>query len=209
LQPTRHAVWLGREFRPTRDIDFLGAVREDHTTIRRAIQAICAMPCPEDGLAFDPETIQIEDIRDQQEHGGVRVRLRGHLGQAQLSLQADIGFGDVVTPDREVADYPTLLDHPAPRIWVYPRETFVAEKFEATVRLGPANSRVRDLWDLTALAQRFRFDGEILRTAITRPSAGAARHSPQSFPRRFARPTIKTRRGPALAGLRGERRRRH
>ena len=124
------------------------------------------VPCPEDGVVFDPETIQIDTIRGQHIYGGFRVRIRGSLGQARLSLQVDIGFGDVITPRREEQDYPTLLDQPVPRLWMYPRETLVAEKLEAMVQLGVANSRVKDLWDVAYLARRFAFDGETLRTAI-------------------------------------------
>ena len=88
------------------------------------------------------------------------------LGRIQLPLQVDIGFGDVITPEREEREYPTLLDLPAPRLWTYPRETVVAEKFEAMVRLGAINARVKDLWDIACLARHFAFDGETLRTAI-------------------------------------------
>ena len=78
----------------------------------------------------------------------------------------DIGFGDVISPAREAHDYPALLELPAPRIWTYPRETMVAEKFEAMLRLGARNSRVKDLWDILCLSRRFGFDGETLRAAI-------------------------------------------
>ena len=84
----------------------------------------------------------------------------------RLPLQVDIGFGDVITPEREEQDYPTLLDLPPPRLWTYPRETLTAEKLEAMVSLGASNSRVKDLWDIAILARRFAFDGETLRTAI-------------------------------------------
>lgn len=159
-------VWAGQELRPTRDIDLLGDGIDDHAAIRTAIEVICAVPCPEDAVVFDPATIRIEDIRDGQQYGGVRVRLQGNLGNARLALQVDIGFGDVITPEREEQDYPTLLDLPAPRLWTYPRETLVAEKFESMVRLGAPNSRVKDLWDVACLARRFAFDGETLRLAI-------------------------------------------
>lgn len=159
-------VWVGQELRPTRDVDFLGSGPEDHEAIRAAMEAICAVPCPEDGVVFDSASIRIDDIRGEQEHGGVRVRLRGSLGQARLALQVDIGFGDAVTPEREEQDYPTLLNHVPPRLWTYPRETFVAEKFEAMVRLGQTNSRVKDFWDVACLARRFPFDGESLRSAV-------------------------------------------
>lgn len=96
----------------------------------------------------------------------MRVKLEARLGNARIPLQVDIGFGDTIHPAREEAEYPTLLDHAAPRIWVYPRETVIAEKFEAMVRLGAVNSRMKDFWDVTALSQEYPFDGETLRTAI-------------------------------------------
>lgn len=159
-------VWVGEPLRATRDVDLLGTGDDDHTAIQGAMADVCGVPCPEDGLAFDPGSIRVQAIRDDQEYGGVRVRLRANLGPAVLPLQVDIGFGDVITPGREEAAYPTLLDQPVPRVWTYPRETFVAEKFEAMVRLGPTNTRMKDFWDVAALAARFDFDGETLRGAL-------------------------------------------
>ena len=106
-------VWTGQEMRPTRDVDFLSAVPEDHAAIRSALVAVCGMPCCENGVVFDPEPMRIADIRDEQPHGGVPARLHGLLGQARLALQVDVGFGDVITPGPEQQDYPTLLDLPA------------------------------------------------------------------------------------------------
>ncbi len=159
-------VWAAGDLRPTRDVDFLGEGVEDDAALRAAIEAICDVPCPEDGVVFDPGTIRIDTIRGEQINGGLRVRIHGSLGQARLPLQVDIGFGDVITPRRTEQDYPTLLDQPAPRIWTYPRETLVAEKLEAMVQLGLKNSRAKDFWDVACLARRFAFDGETLRTAI-------------------------------------------
>jgi predicted nucleotidyltransferase component of viral defense system len=160
-------VWAGKEFRATRDLDFLATAPADHAAIRASIELVCAVAYPEDGLSFDAATIAIADIREDQEYGGVRVRLRAALGRARVWLQLDIGFGDVITPERRVEAYPTLLEHAAPELWTYPRETCVAEKFETMVRRGPANSRMRDFWDVAALAQHFAFDGETLGSAIT------------------------------------------
>ena len=159
-------VWTGQELRPTRDIDFLASAPEDHAALRTSFEAICTVPCPQDGVIFDPATMHMRDIREEQPYGGVRMRMEGRLGQARLHLQVDIGFGDVITPEREERDYPTLLDLPAPRLWTYPRETLVAEKFDAMVSRGMTNTRVKDLWDIACLARRFAFDGETLRTAI-------------------------------------------
>ena len=159
-------IWDGKEARPTRDIDFLAIRSEDDAPIRSALEAICGIPCPEDGVVFDPATIRIADIREEQPYGGLRMRVQGKLGSIRLPLQVDIGFGDVITPEPEERNYPTLLDLPAPRLWTYPRETLIAEKFDAMVRLGATNTRVKDLWDIACLARHFAFDGETLRTAI-------------------------------------------
>jgi hypothetical protein len=81
-------------------------------------------------------------------------------------VRVDIGFGDAITPKPEMADYPALLDQPKPRLMVYPRETVVAEKFEAMVILGLTNSRMKDFHDVAALASQFAFDGQLLTDAL-------------------------------------------
>jgi hypothetical protein len=62
--------------------------------------------------------------------------------------------------------YPALLDFPAPVLAAYPRETVVAEKFQAMVSLGMTNSRMKDFFDLLVLSQQFGFDGLLLCRAI-------------------------------------------
>ena len=159
-------VWSGSEFRTTHDVDLLGTGAQSLLAIRQAMAAICTIEDTFDCLTFDPSRIRVEDIRHDQSYGGVRVKIEARLGKARISLQIDIGFGDTIHPSREQAEYPTLLDHAAPRIWIYPRETAIAEKFEAMVSLGASNSRMKDFWDVVALSQEFEFDGQMLRTAI-------------------------------------------
>lgn len=74
----------------------------------------------DDGITFDPASVQAEDTRDQMEYGGARLKLNADLAGASIHLQVDIGFGDVITPSADSAEYPTLLDHPAPSLRVYP-----------------------------------------------------------------------------------------
>ena len=62
--------------------------------------------------------------------------------------------------------FPTMLDFPSPILRAYPRETVVAEKFQAMVALGIANSRMKDFFDLWVLADRFSFDGATVCHAI-------------------------------------------
>lgn len=75
-------------------------------------------------------------------------------------------FGDIVTPGAETITYPALLDFPAAELSGYPRETVVAEKFQAMVYLRTVNSRMKDLYDIWLLAGQFSFDGKVLAKAV-------------------------------------------
>ncbi len=110
-------------------------------------------------------------IRDDQEYEGVRITLFAFLEKARIPLQIDIGFGDAVTPDAGAVEFPLLLSTPAlpvPKLNAYLRETVIAEKLEAMVTLGIANSRMKYLSDLLALARNFDFDGTVLIHAVRR-----------------------------------------
>ncbi len=78
--------------------------------------------------------------------------------------------------------FPPLLDFPAPNLRAYPRETVVAEKLEATVKLGQANSRMKDFYDLVVLSQIFAFDGELLVRAIVATFARRRTALPTGLP---------------------------
>ena len=88
------------------------------------------------------------------------------LGNIRLPLQVDIGVGDAINPPPTRLAYPTPLDQPQPVVWVDPRETLIAEKFAAMVVLGRRNSRIKDVWDIAALATDFAFDGPGLGQAV-------------------------------------------
>ncbi len=163
------ALWEEHPHRATRDLDLLGFGSNDAGRVEEVFRELCMLPVEDDGLSFLPETVHARPIREQQEYGGIRVLLQATLGTARLRVQADVGFGDVVTPAPQAVDLPTLLDLPglsAPHLRVYPRETVVAEKFEAMVRLGLTNTRMKDFYDLLILARRFPFDGSTLATAV-------------------------------------------
>lgn len=159
-------IWGGRSHRPTRDVDLLGQGEISTARLARLFQEVCQSPAEDDGLTFRAETVIAEPIKEDQEYEGIRVRLQARLGNARIPLQVDIGFGDVVTPAPLEVDYPCLLDFPVPRLYVYPRETVVAEKYHAMVTLGMANSRMKDFHDLCVLAKEFEFSGSVLCRAI-------------------------------------------
>jgi hypothetical protein len=53
-----------------------------------------------------------------------------------------------------------------PRLKAYPPETVLAEKFQAMTALGIANSRMKDFFDIWAIANTFAFEGPVLAEAI-------------------------------------------
>jgi predicted nucleotidyltransferase component of viral defense system len=159
-------TWKVSLTRPTRDIDLLGEVSNDVDGIVRIVQQVCRQEVEPDGLAFDATSVAGERIAEEAEYEGVRVRFRGSLGTAKVSMQIDVGFGDAVVPGPVSVDYPTILDLPAPRIRGYTRESLVAEKFHTMVRMGLLNSRMRDFFDVWVLSRRFDFEGELLASAV-------------------------------------------
>jgi len=99
-------------------------------------------------------------------YGGQRATLEARLGNARLHVQVDVGVGDAVSPEPEWLEYPGMLDFPRPRLLAYRPETSIAEKVHAMVTLGEANSRMRDFFDVSALAARMSFDGAVLARSL-------------------------------------------
>jgi len=159
-------VWEAPLTRPTLDIDLLGRIDNRTETIVRVTREICQQEVEPDGLAFDVATIEAERIAEDADYEGIRVRFRGSLGTARFVMQLDIGFGDIVIPSPEHINYPTLLDLPAPQLRGYSKESTIAEKFEAMIKLGILNSRMKDFFDLWLMSRQFDFDGVTLAKAI-------------------------------------------
>lgn len=161
-------LWLGRLHRPTRDLDLLAYGEITEASLRTMFAKVCRVPAGADGLEFDPASISVQEIRENQVYRGMRLKIRGCLGNARVDVQIDVGIGDAITPKPIEVDYPTLLDLPAPRLKAYPPETVVAEKLEAMIQLGLRNSRMKDFFDVWLLARNFAFAGEILVEAARR-----------------------------------------
>lgn len=159
-------VWLGESIRPTRDADLLGSGDLSEESLTRIFAEVCGTSVEPDAMTYDPETIRVAEIRPEDAYGGKRVTLRAQLGPARLRVQVDVGIGDAVVPDPEWLEYPALLDFPSPRLRSYPPEVVVAEKLHAMVVLGSKNSRMRDFFDVHALSQRRRFEGDRLARAL-------------------------------------------
>lgn len=159
-------AWTSEPHRPTRDLDFLGRGEPDILRLEGIFNDIWRTPVADDGVQLEPGSIRGEEIREAQEYGGIRMKMVARLGNARIPIQVDIGFGDAVTPGVKEIAYPVLLDFPSPRLYAYPRETVVAEKLQAMVLLGAANTRMKDFFDVWLLARGFTFGGATLARAI-------------------------------------------
>jgi hypothetical protein len=163
---TLFTLWTGHPHRTTRDVDLLGVGDPSEDRIRDIFAELIALEVADDGVVFDVGSLAVGPIREDQEYGGVRIEMLARVTAARVRLQIDVGFGDAVTPPPVRMDLPVLLDFPMPHLLVYPRETVVAEKLDAIVQLGTANSRMKDFYDLFVLAMGFDFDGALLVRAI-------------------------------------------
>ncbi len=158
-------LWYDMPHRATRDADLLGFGPSDLASVAETFRDIAAVAV-DDGIAFDPASVTVEEIRKEAGYGGVRVIVAGELAKARCKTRIDVGFGDAVTPAPVDSVYPVLLDDlPAPRLRAYPTYTVVAEKLHAIARLGMTNSRLKDYFDLSVLLERETLDTDLLAQA--------------------------------------------
>jgi hypothetical protein len=159
-------LWFDQPHRPRRGIDLLGFGSDELDHLIDVFRDICGQPC-EDGIAFDQVSVRVSEIRKEANYGGIRITLLGVLDSARCAVQVDVGYGDAVTPAPESVRFPVLLeDLPQPTLRAYPMYTVVAEKYQATVSLGIANTRMKDYFDLWILAQHAEIDRNVLTQAI-------------------------------------------
>jgi predicted nucleotidyltransferase component of viral defense system len=152
-------VWTVPDSRATRDIDLLAFVDNSNDVLVEIVKNVITTSVPDDGLIFDPRSVEAERIKEDADYEGIRLRFNGLLGKARIRMQIDVGFGDVVHPAAIECHFPTLLDHPAPVLRGYPPETVVSEKVEAMIHLAGLNSRMKDFYDVWRLSQQQAFDG--------------------------------------------------
>ena len=159
-------LWYDVPLRPTRDIDLLGFGIAEIPHLIKVFEDLCAIEF-EDGIKFDAASINAEEIRKDANYSGTRLTVVGIIDGAKCIVQVDVGYGDAVTPAPEMATYPVMLeDMPAPELRVYPQYTVIAEKFEAIVSLGMANSRMKDYFDLWVLLRNADLEPSILEQAV-------------------------------------------
>jgi predicted nucleotidyltransferase component of viral defense system len=160
-------LWDAASSRTTRDIDLMGFGDSGLDHLQRVFRDVCVQSVMDDGLRFLPESVRAETIREEQEYGGVRIRLHSLLERARIPLQVDIGFGNPPFPKARLVVWPGLLEFPKAQVKVYPPEASIAEKLEAMIRFGIANSRMKDFYDIWWMASHFSFRSVVLVKSIT------------------------------------------
>ena len=175
-------LWYDVPFRATRDIDLLGFGLAEIPLLIAVFEELCEMSV-NDGISFDAKSIKAEEIRKDANYSGTRLTLTGLIDGAKCPVQVDVGYGDAVTPMPESAIYPVMFDDmPAPSLRVYPRYTVVAEKLEAIISLGMANSRMKDYFDLFVILRDAQLDRDILADAVSATLNRRGTVKPKGYP---------------------------
>lgn len=180
-------IWQGSSPRVTRDADLMSFGSPDVSRLRQIFVEISQIPCLEDGIFFQEDSIKASPIREDQLYGGIRITMKGKLAQAVIPVQVDIGFGDSIIPAPEQVSFPTLLDAPVPELYAYTRYSVVSEKFHAMVVLGIANSRIKDFFDIWMLNNSFDFAGDILSEAVKTTFDRRQTKIPKNLPFAFSK----------------------
>lgn len=170
--------WLGADTRPTRDVDLLGPVDLDEGALREALEELLCVGVEYDGISFDVRSIVIRPLRAGMAVHGLRAKFDAHLGRTRLRYQMDVGLGDAVFPPAVQIVPGGLLGLPVASVRAYTPYTTVAEKLEAMVVLGDANSRTKDYYDLYQIPRVVAFDGPMLVESIRRTFARRATNIP-------------------------------
>ena len=161
-----YALFNGEYARATMDIDLLAQrIPNDAEEMKKVFNDIFSIEC-DDALRFDLNTLEVINITEFKEYHGVNVSIMGYLDRTKVPVSIDIGFGDVVYPERVKMEFPVLLDMEVPQVYAYSIYSVIAEKFEAFVSLGLANGRYKDFYDIYVLADRYNLNGVELKNAI-------------------------------------------
>jgi len=153
--------------RPTKDMDFLSrSIANDQEKIKSIIGQVANIDAM-DGVSFVIASISAERIIENADYGGIRVKIEAVLDNARKVLQLDIGFGDTVVAGPIEMDFPILLEEqPVPHLQVYSKESAIAEKFEALVKLNILSSRMKDIYDILFITANESFNLKTMHKAI-------------------------------------------
>lgn len=161
-----YALFDGNYARATMDIDLLAQqISNDAEKMKKVFHDIFSIEC-DDALRFDLDSLKVIYITEFKEYHGVNVSIMGYLDRTKVPVFIDIGFGDIIYPQRIQMFFPVLLDMDSPKVYAYSIYSVIAEKFEAFVSLGLANGRYKDFYDIYVLTEKYDLNGKELQNAI-------------------------------------------
>ena len=155
---------LGVQNRATNDIDVLIKGLKIENSQLKNILAEIVRPQNFESVWFeiigDGETIRVED-----EYGGVKFRIIGHLANIQLPFSLDIATGDPVYPEAKENNYTTILGESF-LLKQYPIESVLSEKLQTVIMRAESNGRSKDFYDIYTILKVKSIDYEVLKTAV-------------------------------------------
>ena len=152
--------------RPTLDIDMLRKGRADQESLEALVKDCATLEVEADGIAFIAGSIVAEETKKDSEYKGTRILMDARMDNVRLKVQIDFGVGDVMVPGPRMIEYPVFLGGDAIQLFAYPIESAIAEKLQAMVALGNANSRMKDFYDVWICSKHLDFNAGTLRKAI-------------------------------------------
>lgn len=177
-------IWTPRNHRATVDIDLLTKTKNSISNLKKILQEVCTIDCPPDGILLDLNSLLIEKSQLNMEYSGISAAFTARLFTAKLPLRIDFGFSDMILPKPAEIIYPTLLNLPPPKLKGYTPETSIAEKLESIIKLGQANTRMKDFYDLWILTREIELNRDRL-FEIVRQVCQNRNTSINSFPEAF------------------------
>jgi predicted nucleotidyltransferase component of viral defense system len=152
--------------RPTMDIDMLRKGNADQASLMDLVKDCAALKVEADGLTFLADSVMAEEIAKDSEYKGTRILMDARMDNVRLKIQIDFGVGDVMVPGPRMIEYPVFLGSDAILLLAYPVESAIAEKLQAMVALGDANSRMKDFYDVWICSNHLDFNMDMLLKAI-------------------------------------------
>jgi len=176
-------VWDSSNHRSTMDIDLLARTANTIENLQRIISEVCEIACLEDAIVFDTKKLILRSTKTTGDYNGISSSFVATLFTTKMPILIDIGFNDLIIPQPQQIQYPTLLDMPAPTLLGYTFETVIAEKLEAIVKLALVNTRMKDFYDLWILLRQHELQLDLLKTAIVEVFSN--RNTPLKYPVAF------------------------
>lgn len=140
---------LGVQNRATQDIDFLvKGFPLESAEMKKVLEEIMGDNKPSD-IWFELNST-VEEIRAEDEYGGLRFHIIGHLANIRIPFSVDIATGDPIYPFPRVEKYSTILGDNI-ELKMYPLESVLSEKLQTVLARAENNSRSKDFYDIYAI----------------------------------------------------------